>query len=147
MQFNIIIYDPKDHFTGSLIARNYLHVSDIRLLLGARIGELRDARKLTRVELAELLGVDARQVASYELSGMWPRPEIASALTKAFQIELRDLYDFTPTRIIPSLSLDEDWLSAFNAIVPRGTAEDNLYADLSDFLNPIQHVRKRQILT
>jgi ribosome-binding protein aMBF1 (putative translation factor) len=91
MQSNTIIYDPKDHFRGSLIARNYLQVSDIRLLLGARIGELRDARKLTRAELAELLGVDARQVASYELSGMWPRPEIASALTKAFQIELRDL--------------------------------------------------------
>jgi len=32
---------------------------------------------------------------------MWPRPEIASALTKALHIELRDLYDFTPTRLSP----------------------------------------------
>ena len=82
-------------------------MSDIRLLLGARIEELRDARKLTRAELAELLSVDARQIAAYELNGMWPGPEMASALTKAFQIELRDLYDLTPTRIIPSLSIEE----------------------------------------
>jgi transcriptional regulator with XRE-family HTH domain len=82
-------------------------VSNIRLLLGARIEELRDARKLTRAKLAELLGVDTRQIAAYELNGMWPGPEVALALTKAFHIELGDLYDLTPTRIIPSLSIEE----------------------------------------
>jgi transcriptional regulator with XRE-family HTH domain len=82
-------------------------VSNIRLLLGVRIEELRDARKLTRAELAELLGVDARQIAAYELDGMWPGPEIATALTKAFHIALHDLYDLTPARIIPSLSIEE----------------------------------------
>jgi transcriptional regulator with XRE-family HTH domain len=82
-------------------------MSDIRLLLGTRIEELRDARKLTRIELAELLGVDARQIAAYELNGMWPGPETASALAKAFHIELRDLYDLTPNRVIPSLSIEE----------------------------------------
>jgi transcriptional regulator with XRE-family HTH domain len=82
-------------------------VSDIRLLLGARIEELLDARKLMRVELAELMGVDARQIAAYELSGMWPGPKMASALTEAFHIELRDLFDLTPTRLIPSLSIEE----------------------------------------
>lgn len=82
-------------------------MSDIRQSLGARIEELRDARKLTRAELAELLGIDARQIAAYELNGMWPGPEMASALTKAFHIDLRDLYDLTPTRIIPSLSIEE----------------------------------------
>jgi len=76
-------------------------------MLGARIEELRDARKLTRLELAEMLNVDARQIAAYELNGMWPGPEMAAALTKAFQIELRDLYDLTPTRIVPSLSIEE----------------------------------------
>jgi transcriptional regulator with XRE-family HTH domain len=82
-------------------------VPNIRLLIGARIEELRDARKLTRAELAELLGVDTRQIAAYELNGMWPGPEVASALARAFHIELRDLYDLTPTRIIPSLSIEE----------------------------------------
>ena len=82
-------------------------MSNIRLLLGARIEELRDARKLTRAELAELVGVDARQIAAYELNGMWPGPEAASALSKAFKIELRDLYDLTSTRIIPRLSIEE----------------------------------------
>lgn len=82
-------------------------MSNIRLLLGARIEELRDARKLTRLELAEFLGIDARQIAAYELNGMWPGPEMASALTKAFHIELRDLYDITPTRTIPSISIEE----------------------------------------
>ncbi len=82
-------------------------MSDIGLLLGARIEELRDAHKLTRAELAELLSVDARQIAAYDLNEVWHGPEMASALTKAFHIELRDLYDLTPTQVIPSLSIEE----------------------------------------
>jgi transcriptional regulator with XRE-family HTH domain len=82
-------------------------LSAIRLLLGARIEELRDARRLTRAGLAEQLGVDARQIAAYELNGMWPGPEVALALTEAFHIDLRDLYDLTPTRLIPSISIEE----------------------------------------
>lgn len=82
-------------------------MSDLRLSIGVRIEELRNALKLTRVQLAEILGVDTRQIAAYELDGMWPSPEIASALMKAFNIELRDLYDFTPNRLIPRISIEQ----------------------------------------
>jgi transcriptional regulator with XRE-family HTH domain len=83
MTFWINLWEQERHDTKC--------VSAIRLLLGARIEELRDARRLTRAGLAELLGVDARQIAAYELNGMWPGPEMAIALAEAFHIDLCDL--------------------------------------------------------
>jgi len=82
-------------------------VTDLRVALGVRIEELRIAARLTRAQLAEALGVDSRQVASYELEGGWPGPEMTQSLVKAFGIEIRDLYDFTPTRFVPKLPIEE----------------------------------------
>ena len=51
---------------------------------------------------------------------MWPGPEMATALIKAFHIELRDLYDLTATRVVPSLSIEEHLaLFPFNVGVCR----------------------------
>lgn len=80
---------------------------DIRLSLGVRIEALRNALKLTRAQLAEILDVDAIQIAAYELEGVWPSAEMASALTAAFGIKLHDLYDLTPTRMIPRASIEQ----------------------------------------
>lgn len=82
-------------------------MSDLRLSLGVRIEELRNALKLTRAQLADILDVDVRQIAAYELEGVWPSPEMASALKAAFGVELHDLYDLTPTRIIPRVSIEQ----------------------------------------
>jgi hypothetical protein len=40
-----------------------------------------------------------------------------------------------------------DWLSAFNAVVPGGTAEASLYTDLAKSSTLFSLVRKRQVLT
>ena len=82
-------------------------MSELGYSIGARIEELRTALKMTRAQLAEVLDVDIRQVAAYEAEGVWPSPEMASALKTAFQIELRDLYDLTSTRFIPRLSIEK----------------------------------------
>ena len=82
-------------------------MSDLRLLLGVRIEELRNAVKLTRAQLAEILGVDTRLIAACELDGTWPNPEMASALMKAFNVDLGDLYDLTPNRTIPRISIEQ----------------------------------------
>ena len=84
-----------------------LIVTDLRIALGVRIEELRIAARLTRAQLAELIGIDSRQVAAYELEGGWPGPEMALSLVTAFGIDVRDLYDFTSTRMIPKLAIDE----------------------------------------
>lgn len=81
-------------------------MSDLRLSLGVRIEELRNALKLTRAQLADILDVDARQIAAYELEGVWPSPEMASALKTAFGVELHDLYDLTQTRLIPRVPIE-----------------------------------------
>jgi transcriptional regulator with XRE-family HTH domain len=82
-------------------------VPDLRLSLGVRIEELRNSLKLTRAQLAEILDVDVRQIAAYELEGVWPSPEMAFSLKKAFGVELHDLYDLTPTRTIPRVSIEQ----------------------------------------
>lgn len=62
-----------------------------------RIEELREPRKLTRAELGDISGVDARQIAAYELNAIWPGPEITLALPKPFGSNwanpLRPLWD------------------------------------------------------
>lgn len=82
-------------------------MSELGYSIGARIEELRTALKMTRAQLAEILDVDIRQVSAYELEGVWPSQEMASALKTAFKIELRDLYDLTPTRFVPRVSIEE----------------------------------------
>lgn len=82
-------------------------MTDFRIALGVRIEELRIAARLTRAQLAELIGIDSRQVAAYELEGAWPGPEMTLSLVTAFGIEVRDLYDFTSERIIPRLAIEE----------------------------------------
>jgi transcriptional regulator with XRE-family HTH domain len=73
-------------------------VPNLRVSLGLRIEELRNSLRLSRDELAKRTGVDARQIANYELYGAWPLPETLSKLIDGLGIEIHDLFDFTDTR-------------------------------------------------
>jgi transcriptional regulator with XRE-family HTH domain len=75
--------------------------------IGLRIEECRNSLRLRREQLAELVGVEPRQIANYELYEAWPEPEPMSKLASALHIELRDLFDFSDTRFIPRLTLEE----------------------------------------
>jgi transcriptional regulator with XRE-family HTH domain len=82
-------------------------VLDLRVLLGLRIEELRTALHLSREQLAERVGIDARQIANYELYGAWPEPEKLADLIRGLSVEIHDLFDFTENRKCPRLSFDE----------------------------------------
>ena len=80
---------------------------DLRVLLGLRIEELRTSLRLSREQLAERSGIDARQIANYELYGSWPEPEKLLKLTRGFGVEIHDLFDFTENRKCPRISFKE----------------------------------------
>jgi transcriptional regulator with XRE-family HTH domain len=75
--------------------------------LGLRIEELRNSLHLSREQLAERTGIDARQIANYELYGAWPEPEKLIALIGGFGIEIHDLFDFTENRKCLRLSFEQ----------------------------------------
>ena len=80
---------------------------DLRELLGLRIEELRTSLHLSREQLAERVGVDARQIANYELYGAWPEPEKIVDLVRGFGVEVHDLFDFSEHRKCPRVSFDQ----------------------------------------
>jgi transcriptional regulator with XRE-family HTH domain len=82
-------------------------VLTLRVSLGLRIEELRTSLHLSRDELGELVEIDPRNLASYELYGVWPEPETLTDLSKGLRVEIHDLFDFTETRKRPALSLEE----------------------------------------
>jgi transcriptional regulator with XRE-family HTH domain len=63
--------------------------------------------RLTRDELAKRTGLDPRQIASYELYSVWPKPEQLELLREAFDVDIHDLFDFTDRRIRSMFPLDE----------------------------------------
>ena len=80
---------------------------DLRVSLGLRIEELRNSLHLSREELAKRTGIDARQIANYELYGAWPLPETLVKLTDSLGVEIHDLFDFTDTRKRPFVSFQD----------------------------------------
>ena len=80
---------------------------DLRVSLGLRIEELRNSLHLSRERLAENTGIDARQIASYELYGAWPDPENLANLLRGLNVEVHELFDFTETRKCPRMSFEQ----------------------------------------
>ena len=62
---------------------------------GMRIRELRKAKKLSMEKLAELSGIDYRQLSYVELGETNPTISTASAIAKGLEIQLKDLFDFS----------------------------------------------------
>lgn len=61
---------------------------------GMRIRELRKAKKLSMEKLAELSGIDYRQLSYVELGETNPTISTASAIAKGLNVQLQDLFDF-----------------------------------------------------
>lgn len=81
---------------------------DLRVWLGLRLEELRIWANLSRPDLEKLTGIEVRKIANYELYGVWPDPGTLSALATGLGIEeMRDLFDFTESRIRSLLPLEE----------------------------------------
>jgi len=68
--------------------------SDIKLLLGKRIKELRKERNLTQEELAEKMNIDQRNLSKIECGNNFITAETLSKLLLALEVEPHELFMF-----------------------------------------------------
>jgi transcriptional regulator with XRE-family HTH domain len=77
----------------------------LQIQLGSRIRELRDLAGMSREEYAAKVRLSSRRIASLELGKGWPRPAALERVAKSFGVEVRDLFDFSSSRILPRKAL------------------------------------------
>ena len=80
-------------------------MSRLQAKLGSRIRELRDLAGVSREEYAAKVRLSSRRIASIELGTGWPRPDALERIAKSFGLEVRDLFDFSASRILPRKNL------------------------------------------
>lgn len=80
---------------------------DLRVMLGLRLEELRKWAEMTREELSNHTGLDPRQIADYELYGVWPEPENLARLCLGLDVEVHELFNFTDARARSLLPLQD----------------------------------------
>ena len=68
---------------------------NIKKLLGRRIKELRLKNKMKQAELAEMLGVEPRSISRIESGFHFPKDENLEKFADIFNIEIKDLFDFS----------------------------------------------------
>ena len=67
---------------------------ELILAFGKRVRQLRTERKLSMEKLAELSGIDYRQLSYVELGDVNTTISTASAIAKGLAVPLKDLFDF-----------------------------------------------------
>ncbi|MFH1671888.1 MAG: helix-turn-helix transcriptional regulator [Pseudomonadota bacterium] len=63
-------------------------------LLGARIKELRRARRLSQAQLAEKIDIDPKHLSRIEVGRSYPSLDRLDKIANALDIEMKDLFEF-----------------------------------------------------
>lgn len=69
-------------------------MKNIKLLLGKRIKELRKRKKLTQDQLAEIIGIEPRNILKIENAQTFPRVQTLEKLADAFECTAKELFSF-----------------------------------------------------
>lgn len=69
-------------------------MGNIKVLFGRKLKEYRKVKKLTQIELAELVNVDDKHISCIENGKSFPSPNLISKLSDALGIEPKDLFEF-----------------------------------------------------
>lgn len=63
-------------------------------LLGARIKELRKARRLSQDQLSEKINIDPKHLSRIEVGKSYPSLDTLEKIAKALNVEIKDLFEF-----------------------------------------------------
>ncbi len=77
--------------------------------LGQRIQHLRKGKKLTQEVLAEMVGIDPKNISKIENGNNYPAAETLSAIAKALDVDVYELFVFNT---IPYEQMREELLNA-----------------------------------
>ena len=79
--------------------------------LGQRIQKLRKDRKITQEQLAELVGIDPKNISRIEKGNNYPTAENLTSIAKALHVEIYELFVFND---IPIESMKEEIINALD---------------------------------
>ena len=86
-------------------------------LLGGRIRALRKGLKMSQEQLSEKIDVDPRYVSRIELGKCFPSLETLENISRALNVEMRDLFDYN--HLTESLNYEEE----INSLIGSGGSE------------------------
>ena len=69
--------------------------TDIKILLGKRIKELRKRQNLTQEQLAEKMNIDQRNLSKIECGNNFVTSETLSKIVSVLNVEEKELFDFS----------------------------------------------------
>ena len=70
-------------------------MGEIARKLGLRIKELREKQGLTQLKLAEILDMEASNLSKIERGIQIPKEESIENISKALNVEVKELFDYT----------------------------------------------------
>jgi transcriptional regulator with XRE-family HTH domain len=65
-----------------------------KVLLGARIKELRKARGLSQNVLSEKIGIEAKHLSRIEVGNSYPSLDTLERISRALGVEMKDVFEF-----------------------------------------------------
>ena len=86
-------------------------MTNIKTLFGKKIKELRKSKGYTQAYLAELVKVDDKHISCIENGKNFPSPELIERLSKAFDTEVKNLFEFY--HLDNALNLKKEMLNSF----------------------------------
>ena len=91
--------------------------------LGAKIQKLRKSKKLTQEQLAELVGIDPKNISRIENGNNYPTAENLTSIAKALNVEIYELfvfnnipYEVMKSEIINALENDKNILYLYKCL-------------------------------
>lgn len=93
-------------------------MSTLSVRVGKRIKELREARNIKQVELAELIDMEATNLSKLEKGVHLPKEDNLNKITTALNVDIKDLFDFG------HIKTKEELLSEINEVFKQSTIEE-----------------------
>ncbi len=93
-------------------------MSTLSMQVGKRIKELREARRMKQIELAELIDMEATNLSKLEKGVHLPKEENLNKITTALKVDIKDLFDFG------HIKTKEELVHDINEIFEQSTLEE-----------------------
>ena len=93
-------------------------MSTLSMQVGKRIKELREAKGMKQVELADLIDMEATNLSKLEKGVHLPKEDNLSKITNALNVEIKDLFDFG------HIKTKQELVNDINTIFEQSTLEE-----------------------
>ena len=80
--------------------------------LGQRIQKLRKDKKITQEQLAEMVGIDPKNISRIEKGNKYPTAENLTSIAKALNVDIYELFVFNS---IPLEQMKEEIINSLNS--------------------------------